>query len=90
MSADTVGNIYGVTGRTVLNWERQGIIRAAVRVGRVIRFDVKEVELQLEAASCKNPTAQDAGQVKGAPQMVSSLLKPQNAQNSQPEGLSAP
>lgn len=41
---------YGVTDRTVLNWLYADIIPAAIRVGKVVRFDPVEVANALRNA----------------------------------------
>ena len=50
-SAAEVGKELNVTGRTVLNWEAQGIIEPAIRVGKVVRFDIAHVKGRLAAAT---------------------------------------
>jgi DNA-binding transcriptional MerR regulator len=43
-----MGREIGVTGRTILYWEDSGIIKAAIRVGRIVRFDREEVKARLK------------------------------------------
>ena len=38
-----IGEALQVTSRTVLNWEASGLIKAAVRQGRIVRFDPSAV-----------------------------------------------
>ena len=42
-SAAQIAGRYGVSDRTVLNWLYGGIIPAALRVGKVVRFDPMDV-----------------------------------------------
>jgi len=53
-TADEIGGLLGVTGRTILNWAAAGIIPTALRVGRVVRFDLAEVRRALGEATKKN------------------------------------
>lgn len=53
MTADQIGELHQVSGRTVREWHRAGIIPAAVNIGRVIRFDPAEVEAALRAIADK-------------------------------------
>lgn len=48
---EQIGKELKVTGRTVLNLEARGIITAAVRVGKIVRYDLAQVKQQLSAAT---------------------------------------
>lgn len=62
-TAEEIGTHLGVTGRTVLNLEKRGVITPVFRVGRVIRFDLEKTLSQLEAwSSMKSHNNQNADQ----------------------------
>jgi DNA-binding transcriptional MerR regulator len=46
-----LGEAFGVTGRTILNWEAAGIIRPLIRVGRIVRYDLDDAKKSLAAAT---------------------------------------
>ncbi len=93
LAADAVGASLGVTGRTILNWEARGVIQPAIRVGRIVRFDLDTVKQQLADATRQEQqsgcdvlvpdTEDDAhGEV--------TLLKPQVVQNFESEPGTTP
>jgi len=45
--APVLAGRYKVSPRTILSWAANGVIPTAVRVGRVVRFDVDEVDAVL-------------------------------------------
>jgi hypothetical protein len=51
LTPEETGKEFNVTGRTILNWEAEGIISPAVRVGKTVRFDLAIVKTQLAAAT---------------------------------------
>ena len=51
LTPDEVGKALKVTGRTILKWEAQGVIEPAIRVGKVIRFNLAHVKGRLAAAT---------------------------------------
>ena len=57
LSSEQVAAKLNVSSRCVLNWLYAGIIPAAVRVGKVIRFREAEVMAALDAASQRAPDA---------------------------------
>lgn len=54
LTADQIGEIHHVSGRTVREWHRAGVIPAAINIGRVIRFDPAEVEVALRTIADKS------------------------------------
>ena len=50
-SAAQIAERYGVSDRTIFNWLYAGIIPAAVRVGKVVRFDPAQVDAALREKS---------------------------------------
>lgn len=50
-SASQLGERYGVSRRTVIGWYHDGIIPAAIHVGRVLRFDPSAVDQALKLAT---------------------------------------
>ena len=51
LTPDDLGKVFNVTGRTILNWEARKIITAAIRVGRVVRFDLDSVRAEIAEAT---------------------------------------
>ena len=54
LSASEIGAYFSVTGRTILNWESRGIINAAVRVDKIVRYNLDDVRAQLAATTEKS------------------------------------
>jgi hypothetical protein len=50
-SAAQIAERYGVTDRTVLNWLYRDVIPAAIRIGKVVRFDPAQVDVALRENS---------------------------------------
>ncbi len=50
VSAVEIGRMYGVSDESVRRWTRQGIIPAR-RIGRLVRYDVTEVDEALRRAA---------------------------------------
>lgn len=48
------GKPFGLSGRTILNLEARGVITAAIRVGRIVRFDLAQIKAQLAAATVES------------------------------------
>jgi hypothetical protein len=46
-----VGKALKVSGRTILNWEAKGLIEPAIRVGKVVRFNMLHVKARLAAVT---------------------------------------
>lgn len=55
-----VAKHFSVTRQTVLNWEKAGLIPAAIRVGRIVRFQLADVRSALEAKTRKGSLDSDA------------------------------
>ena len=51
LSPAELGEVFNVTGHSVLNWEAAGIIKPAIRVGRIVRYDLDDVKKSLAAAT---------------------------------------
>jgi len=49
VTAAVVAKHLSVTPQTVLNWERSGLIPSVIRIGRVIRFRLEDVNAALAA-----------------------------------------
>lgn len=56
LTADQLGAIYQVSGRTIREWFDQGIIPAEVAIGRVYRFCPAKVAEALRAAASRART----------------------------------
>jgi excisionase family DNA binding protein len=57
LTADEIGLRLGVTGRTVLNWAADHTIPTALRVGRVVRFNLEDVMQSLQEKTERNLAA---------------------------------
>jgi predicted DNA-binding transcriptional regulator AlpA len=51
LKADEIAVRYQVKAATILQWQREGRIPAAVALGKVLRFDPEEVDAALREAS---------------------------------------
>ncbi len=49
--AAEVGKYFNVSARTILNWAYEKKIPVAVRMGRVVRFNLDDVRRQIEGKS---------------------------------------
>ncbi len=66
LSPAELGERYGVTGKTVLEWFHEGRIPAAVATGRIYRFDAGKVEAALARdarKACRAERMADAGEL---------------------------
>ena len=54
LTANQIGEIHNVSGRTVREWHRAGKIPATVNIGRIIRFNPEEVEAALRSIADKS------------------------------------
>lgn len=48
---EEIGEIYQVTGKTVLGWFHDGLIPAEVAVGKIYRFDAEDLAKALRDAA---------------------------------------
>ena len=53
VTAKELAEFYKVSAPTISTWHREGVIPAAVHVGRVIRFDPEDVADALAKATAK-------------------------------------
>lgn len=58
LTSDELAEHLGVHRNTVMNWQRDGVIPAAIREGRTLRFDFSAVKKALakRAAKCAPKT----------------------------------
>jgi hypothetical protein len=84
LSPTQTGEAFGVTGRTILYWEADGLIRASLRVGRIVRFDLNNVKEQLAAATEQRslPCVKQKGENKGSTKNLEDVSGTQQAPTS--------